>query len=32
MLKLDEIQEAMSSNAEQRAGDFADLPPSKRKS
>ena len=30
MLKLEEIQEAMAANAEQRPGDFAPLPPGRR--
>lgn len=30
MLKTDEIQEAMSANAENRPGEFASIPPSKR--
>lgn len=30
MFQLDEIQEAMSSNAEKRPGDFASIPPSRR--
>lgn len=30
MLQLDEIQEAMSANAEKRPGDFASIPPSRR--
>lgn len=30
MFQLDEIQEAMSANAEKRPGDFASIPPSRR--
>ena len=30
MFQLDEIQEAMSANADKRPGDFASIPPSRR--